>query len=344
MAGRGGHGRVWASVLPGLAERVRLDVRDRDAAARGRRPDVWLADGHQALPALGPEPLVVQVHEAIWRDPELAGMLDPAFAEVLERNVSAAVRAAAVVITAAESARRDLVAAYELDPARVEVVPHGVDLERFRPGLDGGPEIVAEAGAAQGAPYVVFVGVLHPRKNLSAVRAAIGALAQAGFPHVLAVVGAPAGDRADPSALEEEAVAEIPDAPGRIARLRAVSDEELAQVLAGAAAFCLPSLYEGFGLPCLEAMACGAPVVVSDRGALPELVGDAGLVVSPDADAVRDALARVVSEPALADDLRVRARARAETFPWSRTVDGWLAALERAASGDSDMREATLPE
>jgi glycosyltransferase involved in cell wall biosynthesis len=271
-------------------------------------------------------------------------MLDPAFAEVLERNVSTAVRAAAVVITAAESARGDLVAAYDLDPAAVDVVPHGVDLERFRPGLSGGQEIVGAAAADAGAPYVAFVGVLHPRKNLAAVRAAVAGLARAGFPHVLAVVGAPAGDRADPSELEREALAELPDAPGRIVRVPAPSDDELAQILAGAAAFCLPSLYEGFGLPCLEAMACGAPVVVSDRGALPELVADAGLVVPPDADAVQEALARVLSEPALARDLRARARARAETFPWSRTVDGWVAALERAAAGSADAHGATLPE
>ena len=79
-----------------------------------------------------------------------------------------------------------------------------------------------------------------------------------------------------------------------------VTDAELAALMAGAAAFCLPSLYEGFGLTALEAMACGAPVVVSDRGALPEVVGDAGVIVAPSADGVRSALARILRDPELA--------------------------------------------
>ena len=103
-------------------------------------------------------------------------------------------------------------------------------------------------------------------------------------------------------------------------------------MLAGADAFCLPSLSEGFGLPALEAMACGAPVVAAARGALPEVVADAGLLVEPTAGALAAALDRVLTDPALARDLRGRARRRALELPWSRTADGWLAALEQAAT------------
>jgi alpha-1,3-rhamnosyl/mannosyltransferase len=108
-------------------------------------------------------------------------------------------------------------------------------------------------------------------------------------------------------------------------------DDDLAALMADADAFCLPSFAEGFGLPALEAMACGVPVLVSDRGALPELVGDAAIVTEPTVDAVEHGLARVFDDAGLAAALRTAARARALEFPWSRTVAGWLSVLERAA-------------
>jgi glycosyltransferase involved in cell wall biosynthesis len=102
--------------------------------------------------------------------------------------------------------------------------------------------------------------------------------------------------------------------------------------MAEADAFCLPSLYEGFGLTVLEAMACGTPVVVSDRGALPEVVGDAGLVVPPTAGAVADALIRVLEDRSLADRLEADGVSRARQFTWSRTAAGWLNVLQQAAN------------
>jgi glycosyltransferase involved in cell wall biosynthesis len=109
--------------------------------------------------------------------------------------------------------------------------------------------------------------------------------------------------------------------------LSGLADADLATLMRGAAAFCLPSLMEGFGLTPLEAMACGAPVVTSDRGSLPEVVGDAGLVVSPTAAAIADALATVLSDTALAASLRERGIARAQRFTWRHAVEGWHDAI-----------------
>jgi glycosyltransferase involved in cell wall biosynthesis len=313
---RTGHGKVWTRVLKGLVAsgKVRL-------VGRGRA-DVWLASGHDEPPQ--GRPLVVQVHEVGWREPALRRFLHPAFASQMETATQAALHAATHVITPSEAARRQVIDAYGWPAECVHAVHHGVDHELLRPGIAGGRELV-------GAPYVLFVGVAHPRKNFAAVREAVAGLAGSGLPQVLAMVAGPAADRPDPLEFEPEALAELPGLPGRIVALRAVSDADLAALMAGADVLCLPSHFEGFGLPVLEAMACGTPVVVSNRGALPEVVGNAGLIVEPDAAAVEGALRRVLTEPGLAEDLRRRALDRAGEFSWERTCEGWLRVLEAAA-------------
>jgi glycosyltransferase involved in cell wall biosynthesis len=156
-------------------------------------------------------------------------------------------------------------------------------------------------------------------------------LARRGIEAALVLAGPEAYDRAHAGAIEAEATAPLEGV--RVVRVVAPPDDELAALMAGAAAFCLPSLSEGFGITVLEAMACGAPVVASDRGALPEVVGDAGLLVAPEAPALEDALARVLTDDALAADLRAAGRERAAAFTWERTAEGWMATLEAAARG-----------
>jgi glycosyltransferase involved in cell wall biosynthesis len=176
------------------------------------------------------------------------------------------------------------------------------------------------------------VSALHPRKNAGALREAMAGLVRRGLPHVLVLAGAPALDRADPGELEAAAAAELPGAPGRVVRIVKPADADVAALMAGASAFCLPSLGEGFGLTALEAMASGTPVVVSDRGALPEVVGAAGLCVAPEPAALEEALARVLTDPRLAARLTAAGRERAAGMTWSRTAEGWLASLEQAAA------------
>jgi glycosyltransferase involved in cell wall biosynthesis len=309
-----GHGRVWSHVIDEL--RGGGEIR---FVGRGRA-DVWLGDGHSEPP--DGRPLVVQVHEAGWVDPELRAFLDPGFATGIEATTRAALEVAARVITPSEAARRQVSASMGFPVERIDAVHHGVDHRLFKPGITGGRELVA-------APYVLFVSVLHPRKNLAAVRGAVGDLAASGLPHVLVVVGNPP---ADPGAdrFDAEARAELDGHPDRVVNFRALPAPQLGALMAGAEVFCLPSYFEGFGLPVLESMACGAPVVVSDRGALPEVVGDAGLVVSPDADAVSAAVQRVVTDAELGASMRRASAARAAQFGWDRTAAGWLHALRRA--------------
>ena len=339
LAPVGGHGKVWHRVLSALRGVVPIVTispgRHPSPAALSRRqlrrPTVVLADGHADLP-ITRAPLVVQVHEAGWFEAELRELLTPEFYDYIAARTEHAVRAAAHVITPSEAARRDLVRDYRLEPDRVHAVHHGLDAA-FRPGVAGGRALVARARGGRDAPYVLYAASLHPRKNLGGLRAAMARLAVAGAPHVLVVAGGPSPDRSDSSSLERAAWAELPGAPDRIVRLREPSDHDLAALMAGADAFCLPSLYEGFGLTALEAMGCGAPVVVSDRGALPEIVGDAGLVVEPTVEALTAALESLLSDPAKAQRLGRRAAARARGFTWEQTASGWLEVLHRAAGG-----------
>lgn len=324
-----GHGQVWSRVLSELTQRVRLTVAEPTPRAR---VDVWLADGH-AGPLDVRVPAVAFVHEIGWHTPELRALIDPEFATAIERATTAGIASAQHVVVPSDYSRETVIEACGVDPGYVHVIAHGVDSELFRPGLKGGRAAVAKAlGARDETPYVLFASQLHPRKNVAAAREAVAGLARRGFDHVLAIVGSDPLDRADSTDLVRAAVADLPGLPGRVTRVTARSSQDMAALMAGADAFCLPSLAEGFGLTALEALACGTPAVVSDRGALPEVVGQAALVVAPEAAATEDALARILSDPALADELATAGRARAVSLTWGRTARGWLEVLERAAA------------
>jgi glycosyltransferase involved in cell wall biosynthesis len=170
-------------------------------------------------------------------------------------------------------------------------------------------------------PYVLYVGALEPRKNIPGLLRAFVRL-RADFPDLtLALGGSPRWKFAEiPRALEELALEPVVRFTGYIA------DSDLPALYSAAAAFCFPSFYEGFGLPVLEAMACGTPVVCSNTSSLPEVAGDAALLVEPrDEVALTEAIARVLTDEALAEDLRERGLKRAASFSWDRTAELTLA-------------------
>jgi glycosyltransferase involved in cell wall biosynthesis len=233
------------------------------------------------------------------------------------RLVPAVLRRARMVVAVSEATRRRVIDAYGLSPARVRTVLNGFDVERFSP---EGP-----AFGDCALPYVLFVGNLLPHKNLPRLVQAFAAAA-ASSPARLVVVG---GGR--PRAVAQ--LRALAERAGATVEIRSfVPPPELAPLLRGARALVLPSLAEGFGLPAVEAMACGTPVIVSNVSALPEVVGDAALLVDPlDVTALGEAIARVLSDDRLRKELGARGLERAARFSWSRCAAELLTVVREVA-------------
>ncbi len=281
-----------------------------------RPPDLLFVPAH-VLPLIHPGRTAVTVHD-------LGYLFYPRAHTPLRRlelHLSTLwnVRVATRVIAVSRATRDDLVRCYRVAPERVRVVHHGVS-PRFQPTQDPG------ARARYGLPerYLLYLGTLQPRKNLERLLAAYARLPRTAPPLVLA------GGRGwyferiacavSAYGLEERVLF-----PGYIA------DADLPAVLSGAIALVYPSLYEGFGMPLLEAMACGTPVIASRASSLPEVVGEAGWLVDPlDSEALREALERILEDEGLREQLRARGLERARTFSWERCAWETLAVLEEA--------------
>jgi len=278
-----------------------------------------------AAPRTRRVPLVLTVHDlALLRFPELG---TPGLRRLIAR-VPRAAHAARRVIADSETTARDLRELIGVPAERIRVVHLGCD-PRFQPVPDSSQRRAALARYGIAEPYLLHVGTIEPRKNLPLlVRAYARLRAQRGVPPRLVL----AGERGwGYEALRRELDAHGPtlaiDVVGRIATA------DLPAVYSGADLFVYPSLYEGFGLPVLEAMACGTPVVTSDAGSLSEVVGDAARCVDPRAaDALAAVLGELLDDEAQRRTLSERGRARAAHFTWERCARETFAVYEEVAS------------
>ena len=262
-------------------------------------------------------PTVVTVHDLSWRTqpewhpPERVGWI--------ERNLDATLRQANRFVAVSAHTARALATVLGVEQGRIDVVPPGVS-PLFRPMTAAEAAPVLGNYALTDRGYVLAVGTIEPRKNLDRLIVAHRRLPAGLRTRLPLVIAGATGWGAAP---DWHGAARLPGY---------VPDTELVALYARAACVAYPSLHEGFGLPVLEAMACGAPVVTSDVTALPETAGGAAVLVDPwDTAAIADGLRRVLEDEALAGTLRARGLARAAGFTWDRTAEGMVASWRRAA-------------
>jgi glycosyltransferase involved in cell wall biosynthesis len=312
---RAGTARYINGLLRELRRRDDVAVRERSFGGRGRawnvpRDVAWYPfvlgreDGADVLhcptyrgPVASKVPLVMTVHDlAVLRHPRAFNRWSRAYGP---RVVPRVVRAARRVIAVSEFTRRELIELLDVPEEKIRVVPNGID------------ETFTRDGPAAEGDYVLTVGTLEPRKNLQRV---IEAAQSAGIE--LRVVGA-------------RGWGDVEVRGNGVRWLSDVSDVELARLYRGARCVAYPSLYEGFGIPVLEAMACGAPVVTSQRGATAEVAADAAILVDPaDPRAIAAGIERADAER---DRLVPRGLERARRFTWRAAADATVEVYREAA-------------
>ncbi len=243
-----------------------------------------------------------------------------------------AARQATRVMTVSSASRDAVARAYKVPLARIDVVTEGADA-RFRPIADRAQlqRQLARWMPFGGPPSFLFVGGLSPHKNLEALLGAFRRLLERRDAR-LVFVGDPKADGfLDAGARLNAVVNGDERLRARVVFTGVVSDDDLVALLNGACALVLPSLLEGFGLPAVEAMACGTPVLASSTGALPEVVGEAGLYFAPtDVAAMAQAMERLLDEPELRERLACSAVEQAARFSWARGAELAAAAFHRA--------------
>jgi alpha-1,3-rhamnosyl/mannosyltransferase len=261
---------------------------------------------------------VVMVHDLSWRaHPALHA---PEKVSWIERRLPATLRQATRFVSVSDFTARTMVTELGIDRARIDVVSPGVS-PMFRP-MDArdAASVLARHRLADRS-YVLAVSTIEPRKNfdrLLAAHARLPLVLRARTPLVIA------GGRGWGRALDDDLAARA-QRDGSLRLLGHVPDADLVALYARAAVVAYPSLYEGFGLPVVEAMACGAPVVTSGSTALRDTAGDAALLVDPlDTDAIAVALRRALEDDELAAGLRARGLAHAARFTWDRTATGMI--------------------
>jgi glycosyltransferase involved in cell wall biosynthesis len=298
---------------------VRLGI-ELPLRSLGQRLDVMHMT--YAAPVWSAAPLVLTVHDICYAtNPE---WFSPSDLRVLSTMVPRSIRKAAHVITCSQDAQRHIIEHYRVPESRISAIPIG-------PG-PGSEPITLEAARSELAaldidlqrPYLLAVGNLQPRKNLVRLFDAFTQLVSRGHDMNLVVVG-PQRYRAAEIIKAAAPVAE------RVHFTGYVTDRQLAACYRCSTAFVLPSLYEGFGLPALEAMAQGVPVACSNAGSLPEVCGDAAALFDPHSvQSIIDVLDRIVDDAALRRKLSAAGVARASQFSWKKTAELTLEVYEKS--------------
>jgi alpha-1,3-rhamnosyl/mannosyltransferase len=299
-----------------------LQGRNFAQEVRGGKFDLYHAPNFMSFPF--PGPTITTVHDLSWiRFPQS----HPAErVRAMHRFFEPGLRRSSLILTDSEFVKQEVMDVFGIAPDRILPIPLGV-APLFHPRTSEETAAVLRAQGLAHGQYLLTVGTLEPRKNLVAALRAYAQLperTQRAFPLVLAGMKGWHSDEFD------REIAPLLSS-GRVRMTGYLAREDLAALIAGATALVYPSIYEGFGLPPLEAMASGVPTIVSNVSSLPEVVGDTGLLVEPhDHTGLRDAMLRLLDAPDLRAELAARAQARAAGFTWDKCAADTFAAYERA--------------
>ncbi len=281
---------------------------------------------HYTLPLRCSQPVVVTLHDAtFFTDPEMHTAVKGTFFRSATRT---ALRRAARTLAPSRATRDELVRLLGADASTIDVAHHGVDHTAFHVPEPAERERVQARLGLAGQPYVAFLSTLEPRKNVPGlVRGWVRACEGREDPPVLVLAGGAGWDDTI-----DAAVAEVPPHL-RVLRPGYLRLSDLPGYLGGALLVAYPSFGEGFGLPVVEAMACGAPVLTTRRLAIPEVGGDAVAYVEPDAASIAEGLGALLDDPARRAQLAEAGRARAEGFTWAACAERHLETYARAVAG-----------
>ena len=283
---------------------------------------------HYTMPLRAGRPVVVTIHDlTFFTEPSMHIAVKGTFYRSATRT---SLRRATRVIVPSKATRDEMIRVLDADATRIDVAYHGVDQELFHIPTDEERDRVCNRLGLAGGEYVAFLGTLEPRKNVPAlIRAWVQAVQHLDEPPALVLAGGTGWD------LEvDAAVAAVPEEL-TVVRPGYLRFADLPGFLGGAVVVAYPSFGEGFGLPVLEAMACGAPVLTTPRLSLPEVGGDAVAYTQPDAGSIARDLGALLADPQRRAMLGAAGHARSLEFTWAASAEAHLASYELAARAAS---------